>query len=898
MRTRTAALVFVLLGLCVFGRSLLPGRLFVPMHTERLEPWRSELAPERSRELAQGEYAAQSDKLISFRADDAITVEALRHGRLPLWNPTNAGGVPHLAQGLYGALYPPHLLFALLSPEHAYGWLALLHHVLAALFMFLWLRKLGAGDVGALIGGIAFSFSGTLLGRAHYYQYIETLTWLPLGLWCIEHWFEGRRVALFALAPLTGLVLLVAWPQLAAFVLNAWAIVVLIKALRADLLLAPRHLVGGALVAIALAVACAPLLPDRLIAWALWPHVALAFVFTVGPGRKAQLPEGAKPRRAFLRRLCAFGAVLGLGAAIAAIQYLPAAEWTAYGSRQLSGAPEAQCAAGLRPWYLLAAVLPDVFGTPSWSLLDSIYNLPRMFALDRTDEVLRQEQLGNTVENALYAGVLTLALALLGILGARERRGMLLTALIVFCGIALGAQAIVYPAFFLLPGLQISPDSRRALVLVAPFLAALAAFGVRTILERPRLARSCAIGLAVIGAVALGCRWALDDATLLAPLLAHADHLASLFGQAGTVPEHAQNEVVAAIRGSLESSGIVAVLSAFALFLATRATDERWRWFPLVLVLAADLVVHAWPRTAAQPAEGFLGPHPAIAHLQQSVGSSGRIARFNAPERPQGLLGIALSPNLAACYGLKDAWCYTVSPPKAWMSLAAAGFGPEIDRGVALGALSTSKQLASRALDVLGVRAILGVGEPPPDLPPGITLDGKFGSAFVLKNDRARPRVEMFEHAIALDAGADWAAAARLVLDAEPGAPLRLGVPGIALKPIPAVTKLDGRLPTAAIVDESIPERVVVRLEGNTRDGWLLLRDSFAPGWRATIDGKPAPVVPGDLAFRAVFVPAGALEVIFTYEPTSVAVGVVLSFVAALTALLLLGFGWRRDLGR
>ncbi|MBK6942404.1 MAG: hypothetical protein IPH13_19695 [Planctomycetes bacterium] len=898
MRTRTAALVFVLLGLCVFGRSLLPGRLFVPMHTERLEPWRSELAPERSRELAQGEYAAQSDKLISFRADDAITIEAVRHGRLPLWNPTNAGGVPHLAQGLYGALYPPHLLFALLSPEHAYGWLALLHHVLAALFMFLWLRKLGAGDVGALIGGIAFSFSGTLLGRAHYYQYIETLTWLPLGLWCVEHWFEGRRVALFALAPLTGLVLLVAWPQLAAFVLNAWAIVVLIKALRSDLLLAPRHLVGGALVAIALAVACAPLLPDRLIAWALWPHVALAFVFTVGPGRKVQLPEGAKPRRAFLRRLGAFGAVLGLGAAIAAIQYLPAAEWTAYGSRQLSGAPEAQCAAGLRPWYLVAAVLPDVFGTPSWSLLDSIFNLPRMFALDSTDEVLRQEQLGNTVENALYVGVSTLVLALFGILGARERRGMLLTVLVVFCGIALGAQAIVYPAFFLFPGLQISPDSRRALVLVAPFLAALAAFGVRTILERPRFARTCAIGLASIGAVALGCRWALDDATLLAPLLAHADHLARLFGQAGTVPEHAQNEVVAAIRGSLESSGIVALLSAIALFLATRATDERMRWFPLVLVLAADLTVHAWPRTAAQPAEGFLGPHPAISHLQQAVGTSGRIARFNAPERPQGLLGVALSPNLAGCYGLLDAWCYTVSPPKGWMTLAATGFGPSIDQGVALGALSTSEQLASPALDALAVRAILGVGEPPQELPTGITLAGRFGSAFVLMNERARPRVELVADAVVLDAAVEWSAAARTVLDATPGTRVHLGVPGIPVDAPAPLADTDGTLPIATIVDETTPERVVVKLEGGTRDGWLLLRDSYAPGWHAKVDGKSAQVHPGDLAFRAVFAPSGATEVVFEYEPASIAIGRAVSFLALVVSLLLLGLGLRRDRGR
>jgi hypothetical protein len=898
MRTRTALLVFVVLGLCVFGRSLLPGRLFVPLHTERLEPWRSGLPPERSAELADGEFAAQSDKLISFRADDEITIAALRAGRLPLWNPTNAGGVPHLAQGLYGALYPPHLLFALLGPEHAYGWLAFLHHVLAALFTFLWLRKLGAGDLGALIGGIAFSYSGTLLGRAHYYQYVETLTWLPLGLWCIEHWFDGRRLALCALAPLSGLVLLVAWPQLAAFVLNAWAIVVLVKSLRVDLRVTARHGVGGALLAIALAVATAPLLPDRLIAWALWPHVALTFVVLVGPGRKATLPEGAKPRRAFFRRLGAFGLILGAGAAIAALQYLPAAEWTAYGSRQLSGAPEAQCAAGLRPWYLMAALLPDVFGTPSWSLLDSIYNLPRMFALGTTDEVLRQEQYGNVVENALYGGLLTLVLAILGVLGARGRRGPLVWAALIFLGIAVGARAIVYPAYFALPGLQISPDSRRALVVVALFVAALAAFGVRTIVERPRLTRALAIVLALLGAGALACRWVLDDATLLAPLLSHANALAALFQQAGDVPEHARNEVASLLRRSLESGGILAVLSAFALLLATRATSATRRGLPLVLVLAADLLVHAWPRTASQPAAEFLGPHAAITHVRETIGTSGRIARFNPPERPQGLLGIALSPNLAGCYGLLDAWCYTVSPPKGWMTLAAAGFGPEIDRGVALAALSTREQLASRALDVLAVRAILGVGEPPSELPPGIVQDGRFGAAYVLRNERARPRAEVFSTASPLDIGADWAASARLVLDATPGAPLRLGVPGIALGTVPQPTDTDGDLPAAAIVDEAIPERVVVRLTGGSRDGWLLLRDSFAPGWQATVDGKSVDVLPGDLAFRAVLVPAGSREVVFEYRPASVALGKAVSLIGLVVGVVLLWLGWRHDRSR
>ena len=75
-------------------------------------------------------------------------------------------------------------------------------------------------------------------------------------------------------------------------------------------------------------------------------------------------------------------------------------------------------------------------------------------------------------------------------------------------------------------------------------------------------------------------------------------------------------------------------------------------------------------------------------------------------------------------------------------------------------------------------------------------------------------------------------------------------------------------------------------------DAEVLVRDGFAPGWSATVGGRPVRILEHERRHRRVAVPAGTHRLEMRYQPPGLALGVTASVVSA-AAVLILFVGWR-----
>jgi O-antigen/teichoic acid export membrane protein len=128
-----------------------------------------------------------SDLILQNYVWKRFLVEALQSRELPLWDPYIFAGHPFLANGQHSGLYPLSIVFYVLPLWRAYGVFAWLQLGLAGVFAYLFARVLGVRRLGGLIAGITFQFSGFMVvSSVPHPMIIAAASWLPFILAMVE----------------------------------------------------------------------------------------------------------------------------------------------------------------------------------------------------------------------------------------------------------------------------------------------------------------------------------------------------------------------------------------------------------------------------------------------------------------------------------------------------------------------------------------------------------------------------------------------------------------------------------------------------------------------------------------------------------------------------------------
>lgn len=712
-------------------------------------------------------------------------------------------GYPLLADGQVGALYPPNIVLGRLAG--------------------MWYADPRVADANALDWSVG----------------LHTL-WAAWGAW----WLARLQQRSLPAATISALVFALSgflWSHLVylgMFHTITWAPLMI-----GTLAIAVRR--GGSWVARAALVFA--------MAW-LAGHAQVALLLTYGAAWMvaSEVWDSADRRVALVR-----AAGVGVIAALLALPQLAAtAELVAFGDRR-GGVDAAFAAIGsLPPEELVQFVWPGFFGVDRPADVSILYH-------HRAGDFV-----GRGVswwEDTAYLGVIPWALALLA-RGGGTRRWASLGAVGLL--LALGAHTPLYPLFRLLPGMDYLRFPVRGLILVTLAVSQLAGIGLDTLLvgawTRPERLRRPAI---VVGALA-----ALAGGGLLVghfALLAASPAVTALLAQRVRVdpldtlsPDERAAGFVARVLSSTDPAQIDVwwPVAALALLAVAMWGASRGRWSPAALALlsAAGIAVDLAPfaRHVAPPSPtAEITQRPAASTAQMGV--PGPYRTTTVPRRlPTAQLSDALAANVGLWWGAED----VIVPSPLRMSrneryLEAAG----LDLGLTTDADALAKLRDRRALlDLSGVRWLLSPEDPALDGFHEVPLPGTRAGEPPIRlweNERAFPRAFL-------------AGCTTPPVDSDALSTL-LTIDDLRNTVVVEGAQLDLCDPTPAgevHIERYAPGRYTLVVDAQ-RDAFLVLTESWYPGWAAWIGEDAVDIYRADEIFQGFIVPKGRHTVVIAYAP-------------------------------
>jgi hypothetical protein len=483
-----------------------------------------------------------------------------------------------------------------------------------------------------------------------------------------------------------------------------------------------------------------------------------------------------------------------------------------------------------------------------------------------------------------YVGALPLMLVAAAlILRPRAERVWIAGAGVLLLAVIFGVPPFVQIATRL-PLLSLGHNDRLILLVLA-CMALLAGWGFDDLCSREALRRhrrAIALAGAVVLAIPLVMVVARGDVDRLVPRA--AVKVALTLAEPPAPGDPAAGDVIRS--GTLVLWIGVAGAALVLILLRLRGLPARWFAVLALALVAVDLLRAGMGYNPAIPAER--ADQPATGALRYLAGRSP--ARFaGLGDVPQNVPALRMRLQDARGYDLplleryNHLWRREVSPEFPDLTSTFVSLFLQIPR---------VDERRLRTLRLLGVTDLLVPPERAALTPegldtPGLTRVYRGPDAQVLRVEGALPRTFV--------AGAQQTVEGeQAALDAvtSPGLDARRVV--VTERRLPGVPPSDSGPPagSARIVSYE-PDRVTIdaRL---TRRGVVVLGDNWFPGWKATVDGRPAEVERVDYVLRGTVVDRGRHRVVYSYEPASWRIGWIVSLLALAALAGAVLFGRRR----
>lgn len=317
-----------------------------------------------------------SDLILENTAWKQFALQQIDARQIPLWQPNIAGGAPFLAAGQHSMLYPFSLLFLILPIHSAFGWFTVSQLWIAAINIYILARVLGIRRPGAIIAALAYQLSGFYLVSIVFPMIIAAAAWLPLELAMIELTIRQGNA-------LGGRPATLPWLAIGAFGLGMAALAGHVEALYFTLLV-----------------------------------MAFYAVWRLAAGLIAAWGDKDKWGR-LLRRSIYLAALVGLGLALGTIQTIPSYELASRSFRE-----GAATLAQVRGWAyparrLVAFLMPNFFGSPSHHAIFDVFDWRWMpVTVNAAGEAINNTSWGikNYVEGGAYLGIPVMLLGLLAVI--------------------------------------------------------------------------------------------------------------------------------------------------------------------------------------------------------------------------------------------------------------------------------------------------------------------------------------------------------------------------------------------------------------------------------------------------------------------------------------------------